>query len=184
MMGQLNFRRVLKPKKTDQYFQTLVSAIIGQQLSGKAADTIEARVLELMKEKNFSPRKVLEADEQQLRQAGMSWAKITYVKNIASAFKSGKIEAEELTQLEDEAVIQTLTQIKGVGRWTAEMFLIFTLGREDVYSSGDLGLNKALRKIYQLESPTLKEIDGIIEPWSPYKSYGSLALWESLDNRP
>lgn len=183
LMERLNFKRELKPKKAGQYFQALVSAVIGQQLSGKAADTIEARVLALMPQSRFEPKAMLEVNDQQMRDAGMSWSKISYVKNIALAFDEGRIKASDLTRSDDEAVIHTLTQIIGVGRWTAEMFLIFSLGREDVFSYGDLGLNKALASIYRLKAPTRDQIEGIIEPWSPYKSYGSLALWESLDNR-
>jgi 3-methyladenine DNA glycosylase/8-oxoguanine DNA glycosylase len=130
---------------------------------------------------SFTPQAVLSLSDQAMREVGMSWAKVSYVKNIARAFDEGQVDAIHLHSWTDEIVIEHLTQIKGVGRWTAEMFLMFTLGREDVFSFGDLGLKRGLEKLYGLDNPKKELIEKIVAPWSPYKSYGSFALWQSLE---
>src|SRR4030042_5897133 len=110
----------------------------------------------------------------------MSWAKAGYIKNIARAFLDNK-KMTKLNELEDEEVIDELVKIKGIGRWTAEMFLIFTLGREDVFSPGDLGLRRGLEKLYNLKNPSRETVESIVNPWSPFRSYGSIGLWSSLE---
>ena len=118
-----------------------------------------------------------------LRSSGLSNAKASYIRNIAEAAVNKKLVFEKLPSMNDDAVIETLVQIKGIGRWTAEMFLIFTLGRENVFSTGDLGLKKGMIKLYGLKKePNLKQIIKITEKWSPYKTYGSLVLWHVNDN--
>ena len=112
----------------------------------------------------------------------MSWAKVKYIKDLSAKVSSGAINLHTSKYDSDAEIILKLTQVKGIGQWTAEMFLIFTLGREDVFSHGDLGLRKAIKNLYKVETPD--EIIAIVDKWSPYKTYGSLALWHSLDNRP
>ena len=112
----------------------------------------------------------------------MSWAKVKYIKNLSEKVLSGTLNLRTIQYASDQEVINILTQVKGIGQWTAEMFLIFTLGRENVFSHGDLGLRKAIKNLYKVEAPN--EIIAIVDKWSPYKTYGSLALWHSLDNRP
>jgi len=163
-----------RPKR--DYFMALCEDIIGQQLSGKAADSIFARFARLFPKTQITPERILKLADQQIRSIGTSWAKARYLKDLAGQVKNQTIDLETLDQLADEQVIIELTKIKGIGPWTAEMFLIFTLKREDVFSRGDLGLNKAFKKLYGQ-----RRLETVIRPWSPYKSFGSLALWHSLD---
>jgi DNA-3-methyladenine glycosylase II len=137
-----------------------------------------------MPTKKFTPRHVLKLKDQALRDVGLSWAKASYIKNLAEKVNNQEVRLEKLSKLDDEAVIAELVKVKGIGPWTAEMFLMFSLGREDVFSHGDLGLRNGLVKLYQLRKPpTIERANRIVNRWSPYKSYGSLALWHSLDNR-
>lgn len=171
---------VMTKGSSHDYFYRLCREIIGQQLSGKAADTIVGRFDELF-EHRVTPEKVIAIKDDALRQVGMSWAKSGYVKNIARAFRDKTVMVEQFGAWDDATVIEQLTKIKGVGRWTAEMFLIFTLGREDVFSLGDLGLRRGLEKIYGLKNHNPTEVVAIVEQWKPYRSYGSMALWQSLE---
>ena len=164
-----------RPKR--DYFIGLCREIIGQQLSGKVANVIFTRFEGLFPKRQITPERILTLTDQQIRDIGTSWAKVKYLKDLAKQVKAKTVKLEQLDQLADEEVIKTLTKIKGVGPWTAEMFLIFTLKREDVFSFGDLGLNKAIKKLYGK-----RKLEPITKRWSPYKSFGCLALWHSLDN--
>lgn len=159
------------------YFTALCEDIIGQQLSGKAADSIFARFINLFPKKIITPERLLKLTDQQIREVGTSWAKVRSLKDLALQVKTKKIKLETLDQLDDEAAMAELIKVKGVGPWTAEMFLIFTLKRPDVFSFGDLGLNKAIRNLYGK-----RKIEMVVKRWTPYKSFGALALWHSLDN--
>lgn len=167
----------------DAYFTALCREIIGQQLSGKAANTIYSRFLTLFKSKKVTPKKILELEDQQLRDVGMSWAKAKYVKDLATKVESGELKLEALSGLEDAQVTKELTNVKGIGNWTAEMFLLFTLKREDIFSYGDLGLRKGIEKVYEVEDSDDLKIEKIVSKWSPYKSYGSITLWHALDSK-
>lgn len=178
--------KLLSPLKADShiYFRKLCGEIISQQLAGKAAEAIFNRFVKLLPSDKFNPKQVLGVDGQAFRDAGLSWAKVKYIKDLADKVHRLEVKLDHLHKLEDEAVIGELTKVKGIGPWTAEMFLIFTLGRENVFSHGDLGLRNGLIKLYRLRRPpTVKRINQIVNRWQPYKSYGSLALWHSLDNR-
>ena len=164
-----------RPKR--DYFIALCREIIGQQLSGKAADSIFARFTKLFPKKQITPDKILKLTDQQIRDVGTSWAKVRSLKDLAMQVKTKKINLEKLDRLSDEATMAELIKVKGIGPWTAEMFLIFTLKREDVFSFGDLGLNKAIKKLYGK-----RKVESIVKRWAPYRSFGSLALWHSLDN--
>src|SRR5258708_2883907 len=166
-----SFEVLQKNNDASSYFSKLCGAIIGQQLSGKVADVIEARFVTLLKKK-VTPARVLKIPDEKLRGIGLSWAKVKYVKDLATKVASGEVDLESMPQLDDETVVVELTKVKGIGRWTAEMFLLFTLGREDIFSFGDLGLKKGFQKLYGAEI-SLKEMTTIIESWSPYRSYGS-----------
>lgn len=171
----------IKTVNPDQYFFNLCESIISQQLSIKVADTITARVKKLVGEP-FSPEPVLKISEDAFRKVGMSYAKARYIRAVAEVWQSGLIEPYQIKGMPDETVIEHLTQIKGVGRWTAEMFLIFTLGRPDVFSVGDYGLRKALTKTYGLDikiPPT--ELLKITDHWKPHRSLASRILWKSLE---
>lgn len=167
--------------KSDKLYQSLIDAIIGQQLSIKAADTILARFVNLFAPKTFpDPDDILAMDIEKLRSAGISYAKISYIKAIAQAFKDKAINIEKIKLMSDEEVIVELTKIKGVGRWTAEMILIFTLNRPDVFSVGDLGIRRAIEKLYNITDP--KEMVLLAESWSPHRSTACWYLWRSLEN--
>lgn len=175
----------LTPRKLHKnYFQALAQAIISQQLSTKAAATIRGRVVALFNIKKFpTPEDFLKMPDKKLRSAGLSHSKILYIKNLAHFYKNHEKEFKNLNKLSDEEIITMLVEIKGVGRWTAEMFLIFTLGREDVFSHGDLGLRNAIKKLYKLrKDPSERRTKQISNKWKPYRSAASLYLWASLDN--
>ena len=137
----------------EDYFLELCGNIIGQQLSGKAADTIYGRFEKLFTKKKIIPENVLKIPDQKLRDVGMSWSKVRYVKDLAQKVKDKTLKLEKLENMADNEVIGELIKVKGIGPWTAEMFLMFTLGREDVFSHGDLGLNNAIKKLYK-KTPT------------------------------
>lgn len=167
--------------KSEKLYEELVESIINQQLSGKAADTIYKRFLALFRNSEFpKPEILLKTDVEKLRNAGMSYSKASYIKNIAQAFKDKSLDPKKLKIMTDEEVKKELTKIKGVGKWTAEMILIFTLQREDVFSLGDAGLRRAIKNLYNLEKDD--EILKLSETWKPKRSYACWYLWRSLDN--
>jgi DNA-3-methyladenine glycosylase II len=183
ILGALIAQVKLEPLKLrDNYFHALVRAIANQQLSGKAAQTILGRVESLFMGKKLpSPKKFLEMSDEKLRTAGFSRAKVIYTKNVARFFVEKEKQMKQIHKLADEEVIKLLTEIKGVGVWTAEMFLIFSLGREDVFSYGDLGLRNGFQKVYKLKKPpTIKQMKKIVETWKPYRTHAARYLWASL----
>jgi DNA-3-methyladenine glycosylase II len=166
-------------------YGALLRAIVGQQLSTKAARTIYGRILDLFGGSTPSPEQLLEADEADLRGAGLSGRKVEYVRDLASHVIEGELELERLDQLPDEEVVEEIVAVRGLGVWTAEMFLLFHLERPDVLSGGDLGIRKAVQIEYGLEEmPTPTRVLEIGEPWRPHRSLASLYLWESLANAP
>jgi DNA-3-methyladenine glycosylase II len=173
-------RRRREERPADAY-GALLRAIVGQQLSTKAARTIYLRVLELFAGTTPSPEQLLAASEADLRGAGLSGRKVEYVRDLAAHALSGELELDRLDQLADEEAIEEIVAVRGLGRWTAEMFLIFHLERPDVLSGGDLGIRKAIQIEYGLEEmPTPQRVVEIGEPWRPHRSLASLYLWESL----
>jgi DNA-3-methyladenine glycosylase II len=164
---------------TDDYFFTLVEAIASQQLSSKAADTIINRVKALLPDhKTPNAESVLTVPDEALRGAGLSWSKVSYIKDLAERTASGSLPLDHIAQMDDEDVIQALVAVKGIGRWTAEMFLIFSLARPDVLAVDDYGLRAAMRDLYNLpELPKPATMRQLAEPWQPYRSYASLCLW-------
>lgn len=163
------------------YFGQLAESIIGQQLSNKVADVIVARVKAAVGG-SLQQDAVLALEHAQLKAAGLSGAKAQYIINCALAWKEKKVEPHLLQQMDAETVIATLTQIKGVGRWTAEMFLIFTLARKDIFSVGDYGLRKAVAREYRIPiTAKPSEFLKIAENWSPQRSLASRILWKSLE---
>lgn len=167
----------------DDYFVDLVDAIVSQQLSGKAASTIFGRFRELFRDGLITPNAVLKLKDENIRGAGLSYSKIKYIKDLATKVKNTEIDLKSLDKLDDKDIVEELTKVKGIGRWTAEMFLIFTLKRPDVFSHGDLGLNNAIKKIYKLEDYSIDSVEKVVSLWSPHKSTASRILWHSLDNR-
>jgi len=162
-------------------YGALLRAIVGQQLSTKAARTIYLRVLDLFDGSTPSPEQLLEAGEGDLRGAGLSGRKVEYIRDLASHVLNGELELDRLGELSDEEAIEELVAVRGLGRWTAEMFLLFHLKRPDVLSGGDLGIRKAVQIEYGLdETPAPERVIEIGEPWRPHRSLASLYLWESL----
>ena len=169
--------------ESKDYFTDLARTIVGQQLSGKAAATIWKRVAYLAGD-DVTEGKIISIPDEALRQAGVSSNKTKYLKNLAQAIIDKSLNIENIQKYDDEEIIRQLTAIKGVGRWTAEMFLIFSLAREDVFSLGDGGLNNAVNRLYGNGAALGKdEISKIAEKWKPYRSIASLYLWRSLDNK-
>lgn len=174
---------IITLRNTTDYFTALCDEIVSQQLSIKVADVIFGRFKKLFPKEKITTQGVLGLTHEQLRGVGMSHAKAKYMKDLAEKVESKEVHLEKLSSMENEAVIEELTKIKGIGRWTAEMFLMFTLGREDIFSHGDLGLKNAIKKLYNLENPTKEEIEAIVIKWSPYRTYACRILWNSLDNK-
>ena len=165
-------------------FGTLVRAVIGQQISSKAAGSIDARVRTLGGDPH-TPEKILELGEEQLRACGLSGVKARYVLNLANAVQSGQAPLHDYDTWDDQAIITNLTAIKGIGPWTAEMFLIFSLGRLDILSVGDLGIRAALRKHHALtDLPKPGECRDLTEPLRPYRTVAMWYLWQEIDHPP
>ena len=166
------------------YFRALVEAIIYQQLSGKAAGTILRRFRTLYPSHRFpTPQQVMATPVARLRSVGLSRQKISYIRDLAQKVHSGTFPLRRVSRMEDEEVITHLTQVKGIGRWTSEMFLIFCLGRADVLSTGDLGIRKAVRKAYGYKRlPAMSTVERHGLRWRPYRSVASWYLWASIDN--
>lgn len=178
---QLGPLTIITPSPEEKYFLELADSIISQQLSTKVAPIIFKRVVETVGEP-FTPGQVAKADHEALRAAGLSNSKANYLKNIAEAWLSGAVVSSELTTMPDEKVIETLVQIKGIGPWTAEMFLMFTLGRPDVFSVGDYGLKKAMAQIYDISMDSHpKEFLKLSEQWAPNRTLASRILWKTLE---
>lgn len=159
----------------------LSRSIISQQLSTKAAKAIHYRFLELYAGAP-TPQAILDTPEEQLRGVGLSRAKVVYLKDLSQKILSGLPTLVELESLEDEAIVQTLTPVKGIGRWTVQMLLIFRLHRWDVLPTDDLGIRAAIRRAYSLEDlPDKKTIERLGKAWQPYRSIASWYLWRSLE---
>ena len=168
----------------DGAFRQLSRAIFFQQLAGPAARAIMNRVLAALgtdEERWYAPQQMLAASEDQLRAAGLSRQKTVYIRDVADKFASGDLSEDEFAHLDDEAVIQKVSMVKGIGRWTGEMFLIFSLGRPDVLPVDDLGVRRGMQVTYGLaDLPKPDEMRRIAEPWQPYRSVGTWYMWRSL----
>lgn len=163
------------------YLSSLCQSIVGQQLSVKAASTIWQRTHSVIDDWN-SPNVILAADNSDLRNCGLSYQKIGYIQNVATAIEEKILHIEQFDSISDEEICRELTAVKGIGRWTAEMFLIFTLGREDIFSAGDLGLRNSIAKLYGFGSVSAEGANNIAKKWSPHRSTASRILWAHLDN--
>jgi DNA-3-methyladenine glycosylase II len=187
-VGKIDLKTRLRRRKEERpadAYGALLRAIVGQQLSTKAARTIYLRVLDLFDGTTPSPEQLLEASEADLRGAGLSGRKVEYIRDLAAHVLDGELELGRLDQLGDEEVIEEIVAVRGLGQWTAEMFLIFHLERPDVLSGGDLGIRKAVQIEYGLkEMPPPQKVLEIGEPWRPHRSLASLYLWESLTAVP
>jgi DNA-3-methyladenine glycosylase II len=170
--------------RSDPY-EALARAIVGQQLSTKAAASIWAKLLDQFGGKTPTPEQILRKRRTTLRKAGLSNAKVEFIRDLAAHIKDGSLDLKRLAKLPDEDVIAELIEVKGIGQWTAEMFLIFHLGRSDVVSVGDLGIRRATQIAYGMkELPGPEELEKLAEKWRPHRTLACLYLWRSLDNTP
>ena len=172
--------------KPGEHYAALVRTIVGQQLSTKAARSIWNRLLEHFDGRPPTPEQVLAADPEELRAAaGLSRSKTTYLRSLAEHVVDGSLELARLEQLDDDAVIAELVAVKGIGEWSAHMFLMFQLGRADVIAPGDLGIRRGVQLTYGLaEMPTPAEVVSRAETWRPYRTAACMLLWRSLDAVP
>ena len=171
----------LRTDETGGAFAALVESIVYQQITGKAAASIYGRVRKLIKRRHPRPQDILAATEEALRGAGLSRQKVAYLRDLAEKVRDG-LKLRALGRLENEAVIEALTEVKGIGRWTAEMFLMFSLMRPDVLPVDDLGLRRAMERAYNGgKDLTRDEMREIGAPWAPYRSCATWYLWRSLD---
>ena len=163
-------------------FQTLVRSIVSQQLNGRAADTIFGRLQAAAKAEPMTPESILKLRPAKMRSLGLSGQKMTYIRELARMTRSGEVNFEQCAGLEDGAVVEHLTRVKGVGVWTVHMFLMFALRRHNVLPVGDLGIRMAMKKAYGLEEmPKPEEMERIAAPWRPYSSVACWYLWRSLE---
>lgn len=166
----------------------LCASIMSQQLSTKVADVIHKRYLNLFGGNGPTPQQILDTPFEKLRGVGMSNAKVNYVQNVARFEIESGLEPKKLNKMSNTEVIEYLTQIKGVGQWTAEMLLMFALGREDVFAVDDLGIQNAMIKLYKLDNSNKKKFKEdllfISQKWSPYRTYACVHLWRWKDNAP
>ncbi len=171
----------IKPTPKNLYFEDLVDAICSQQLSGKAAETIFGRVkICLVK---ITQVNILRKTDQEFRDCGLSWAKVKYIKDLAEHVKNKKLKITKLDNLSDEEVIKELVAVKGIGLWTAEMFLMFSLARPDIFPIDDLGIKKGFEKVTGKKWDKLKSAKFAEKNWKPHRTVASWYLWRSLENR-
>jgi DNA-3-methyladenine glycosylase II len=181
MRGIIERVGVVRMEFGDPTFHSLAEAILYQQLNGKAAVVIFKRFIEQTGDP-VTPEGILKLTDVQMRAVGLSKQKTAYLRDLAEKTKAGLLEFERLGELPDEEVIRHLTQVKGVGVWTAHMFLMFTLRRPDVLPTGDYGIQMAIKKHYRKRKlPKPKDMEKIAKPWSPYRSIACWYLWRSLD---
>jgi DNA-3-methyladenine glycosylase II len=175
----------IRPHK--DYYRELVDSIISQQLSVKAAAAIEGRFTAMWDGKYPTPEQILTKDVEQLRAIGFSRAKAAYVHDIARHIISGELKLDHLDELSNDEVAAELTAVKGIGEWTAHMFLMFCMGRSDIFPVGDLGIKNGMRALYGFKDvPSVEQMreKSVKSSWHPYESIASWYIWQSLDNTP
>jgi DNA-3-methyladenine glycosylase II len=178
-------RKELRAERRGDAYGALLRSIVGQQLSTKAASTIYGRMLDLFDGHAPTPKQLLSANPDAIRAAGLSRPKINYLRDLAKHVENGELELDRLDELSDEKIIEELTAVKGIGEWSAHMFLMFHLGRPDVLPVGDQGIRNAVKTQYRLRKvPDAKRLEKIARPWRPYRTLACLYLWSSLDNVP
>jgi DNA-3-methyladenine glycosylase II len=178
-------RRDLRRERPGDAYGALLRSIVGQQLSTKAASTIYGRMIDIFGGHAPTPQQLLAADPEEIRAAGLSRPKIAYLRDLAQHVEDGSLELDRLDELPDEEVSAQLTAIKGLGQWTADMFLMFHLRRPDVLPVGDQGIRRAVKVQYRMRKmPDPKRLEKVARPWRPYRTLACLFLWSSLDNVP
>ena len=183
---KLLIHEISMPVKGDNIFMSLISSILGQQLSVQVARVMRQRFLDYYGGKAPSVKKVQDTKVEDIKALGLSGSKSQYIKNVADFFAEHKITMKKLEKMSDEEIIELLTQIKGVGRWTVEMILIFTLGREDVFAVDDLGIQNAMKHYFKWKDLEKKDLLLKMQKqslkWSPYRSFACLHLWKYIGN--
>ena len=166
------------------YFQSLFRSIVFQQLSGEAAQTIYKRLVKLIPEtSNLCPNEVLKIEKNDMSKAGLSSQKINYVRNLADYFENNSFKKKDVERMTDEEISRELTQIKGIGQWTVDMFLMFTLNRADILPYGDLGIQKGIMRILNKKNlPSKKEMGNCSKKWVPYRTIACWYLWRMTDD--
>jgi DNA-3-methyladenine glycosylase II len=182
-VGEPDWRR---GRPQGDHYTALVRAIVGQQLSVRAARAIYARLLEQFGGEPPTPEKILERDPDELRPAaGLSGAKMAFLRSLAEHVLDGSLDLDRLDGLPDDEVVAELVAVKGIGEWSAHMFLMFQLERPDVLAVGDLGIRRAVERAYRLpDLPSAVELTELAEPWRPHRTHACMALWASLDIAP
>ena len=184
MAGVIRRLGPFKLKRNKNYFQVLCKAIVGQQISTKAAESINHRFRNLFTGNRPTPKKVQNFTEKQLREAGLSGQKVRYMKDLSEKFLDRTVRPHRMAYQDNEEIIRQLTGVYGIGRWTAEMFLIFSLNRPDVLPLGDLGLQLALKKIYRMRQlPTVKRMQALGKKWNPLETVGTWYAWRAQDEK-
>jgi len=172
----------MTPRVDGTHFDALVRSIVYQQLSGKAAATIHGRVLNIIGDGTTTPGRIAVTSHEDLRAAGLSNQKASYVRNLAAHVLDGSLPVESLHELSDEQITEALVKVKGIGRWSAQMFLMFRLGRPDVLPDLDLGVQKGIQKAYRLRKlPTPKQVMARGAKWAPYRSVAAWYMWRVLE---
>jgi len=167
------------------YFHSLVHSIVFQQLSGKAANIIYERFINLIsKTATLSPKEVLKLDKDEMRKTGLSFQKINYLRNLADFFEKNSFKKKDVERMTDKEISIALTQIKGVGQWTVDMFLMFTLKRADILPYTDLGIQKGFKKIFSMNDlPSKNEMETLSKIWKPYRTLACWYLWRTADEK-
>ncbi len=176
--------RIARPKFTagQDPFQALVRSIVYQQISGKAAASILRKFQALFPRKKITPKKLLQFSDAEMRTAGLSSQKIVYLRDLATKFLNGIIDPSRFPEMTDEAIREHLIAVKGIGRWTADMFLMFTLHRPDVLPTGDLAIQKGMQKVFCLRTvPNVKKMNDLARVWQPYRTIASMYVWRAID---
>ena len=172
-----------KPRNRPEGFETFVNTVVAQQISTHAANAIMGRVRKRLP--RLTPRTLMKVSDEDLRAAGLSFRKIEYLRGLAEAELSGRLGIKRLGELNDEEAIDRIVQLRGFGRWSAEIYLMFSLGRRDIFPADDLALQVALGRLKSLDKrPTAKEARALTEPWAPYRSAASLFLWHYYRGQP
>ena len=171
----------LLPK--NDYFQSLMRSIVFQQLSGKAANTIYQRLVSLLPDKKNNPKEVLNLTDENMRKAGLSFQKIKYIKNLAVFFNNNSFHKRDVNKMTDEEISNQLIEIKGIGQWTVDMFLMFTLNRPDIMPYADLGIQKGMKILFKMDNlPSKDEMRNHSEIWRPYRTVACWYLWKIVDD--
>ncbi len=176
--------KVIKVDPPDDYYEHIVGSIIYQQISGAAGDSILRKFRALYNNRLPSPKRFLATPEKKVRAAGVSPQKYSYLVDLCTRIKDGRLELSKFEKMDDEDIIEELDEVRGIGRWTAEMFLMFSLGRIDIVPRDDLGIKRAIKIAYKLKDyPSGSEFSELAERWKPYGTIASLYLWMSVDRK-